>query len=49
MQWITIDRPERRNALNEAVLAEIAKGVRGAMADGAARAIVLTGAGEKAF
>lgn len=49
VQWITIDRPERRNALNEAVLAGIAEGIRGAMTDGAARAIVLTGAGEKAF
>lgn len=47
--WITINRPERRNALNEAVAAGIASGIRSAMADRDCRAIVLTGAGDKAF
>lgn len=49
VQWITIDRPERRNAINEAVMAGIGDGVRAAMADPDVRAIVLTGAGDKAF
>jgi enoyl-CoA hydratase/carnithine racemase len=47
--WITINRPERRNAINEAVAAGIAAGLRQAMDDRDCRAIVLTGAGDKAF
>ena len=46
---ITLNRPERRNAINEAVVGGIADGIRRAMADAAARVIVLTGAGDKAF
>ena len=49
VQWITIDREERRNAINEAVIAGIAGGMREAMDDFHVRAIVLTGAGERAF
>jgi enoyl-CoA hydratase/carnithine racemase len=49
VQWITINRPERRNALNEAVVAGIASGMRAAMTDPACRAIVLTGTGDRAF
>ncbi len=49
VQWITINRPERRNALNEAVIAGISEAVRAAQADPSARAIVLTGAGDRAF
>ncbi len=49
VQWITINRPERRNAINEAVAAGIADGIRRAMADRDCRAIVLTGAGDRAF
>jgi enoyl-CoA hydratase/carnithine racemase len=49
VQWIVIDREERRNAINEAVIAEIAAGVRAAADDRAVRAVVLTGAGERAF
>jgi len=49
VQWITINRPDRRNALNEAVIAAVTAGVRQAMGDPSARAIVLTGAGDKAF
>lgn len=49
VQWITINRPERRNAINEAVIAAIAGGISAAMADPTARAIVLTGAGRQAF
>ncbi len=43
--WITINRPERRNAINQAVAEGISDGIRQAMADRECRAIVLTGAG----
>jgi enoyl-CoA hydratase/carnithine racemase len=47
--WITINRPEKRNAINGDVIAGIAKGYRTAHDDKDVRVIVLTGAGEKAF
>lgn len=47
--WITINRPEKRNALNGEVIAGIAKGYRDAHNDNDVRVIVLTGAGDKAF
>ena len=47
--WITINRPEKRNAINGDVVAGIAKGYRDAHDDPDVRAIVLTGAGDKAF
>jgi len=47
--WITLNRPEKRNALNNDVLAGIAAGLAAAVADPAARAVVLTGAGDRAF
>ena len=47
--WITINRPEKRNAINGDVVAGIAKGVRTAHDDAEVRVIVLTGAGDKAF
>src|ERR1700761_8103706 len=47
--WITINRPEKRNALNAEVIAGIADGYREAHDDSHVRVIVLTGAGEKAF
>jgi enoyl-CoA hydratase/carnithine racemase len=47
--WITVNRPEKRNAMNAAVVAGIRDGWRAAHADAAVRAIVLTGAGDKAF
>lgn len=49
VQWISINRPERRNALNEEVVRTIGRGVAEAVADPAVRAIVLTGIGEQAF
>ncbi|MBL4908009.1 MAG: enoyl-CoA hydratase/isomerase family protein [Sneathiella sp.] len=49
VQWITINRPERRNAINEAVTTGIAAGIKSAMGNPEIRAVVLTGAGEKAF
>src|SRR3954447_394637 len=47
--WITINRPEKRNAINGDVVAGNAKGFRDAHDDPEVRAIVLTGAGDKAF
>jgi enoyl-CoA hydratase/carnithine racemase len=47
--WITIDREARRNAMNKAVLAGIEAAITQAQSDPAIRAIVLTGAGQKAF
>lgn len=46
---ITIDREARRNALNEAVALGISGGLDQAEADRSLRAVVLTGAGDKAF
>src|SRR6201986_3094955 len=47
--WITINRPEKRNALNGDVIGGIAKGYRDAHDDKDVRVIVLTGGGDKAF
>jgi enoyl-CoA hydratase/carnithine racemase len=47
--WITIQREERRNALNPEVIQRIHAGVELAAATPGLRAIVLTGAGTKAF
>jgi enoyl-CoA hydratase/carnithine racemase len=47
--WLTIDREERRNALNEGVLDALRRGIEAAAADPALRAVVLTGAGDKVF
>ena len=46
---LRINRPEARNALNQAVLAGIGGGVEAADRDPAVRAIVITGTGDKAF
>ncbi|MGA2043136.1 MAG: enoyl-CoA hydratase-related protein [Roseiarcus sp.] len=48
-QVISIDRAERRNALNEAVAEGIIAGLDTAEADRSIRAVVLTGAGDQAF
>lgn len=47
--WITINRADKRNAINQSVVDGIRDGFRQAHADPAVRAIVLTGAGDKAF
>jgi enoyl-CoA hydratase/carnithine racemase len=47
--WITINRPEKRNAIHAGVVAALREGIRQAHADPEVRAIVLTGAGDKAF
>ena len=47
--WVTIDRPEARNALNAAVRAGLFDAVARFNEDAAARVLVLTGAGDQAF
>lgn len=46
--WITLNRPEKRNAINDELLAGVGGGIHRAQADGA-RVVVVTGAGDKAF
>lgn len=46
---ITIDREERRNAINPAVVAGISEGLKRAEDDEVVKVVVLTGAGERAF
>ncbi len=45
MATVTIDRPEKRNAMTFAVLAEFEEAIRTAGSDDAVRAVVVTGAG----
>lgn len=47
--WITINRAEARNAINPQVMAEMIAALDGARSDSSVRALVLTGAGDKAF
>jgi methylglutaconyl-CoA hydratase len=47
--WITINRPDKRNAINAGVVEGITRGWRQAHDDPSVRVIVLTGAGDKAF
>ena len=47
--WLTINRPEKLNALNRATLGEISDAIEAAGSDDAVWAVVMTGAGEKAF
>jgi enoyl-CoA hydratase/carnithine racemase len=47
--WLTIDRPEARNALSAAVREGLFGGLRRFSSDDGARVLVLTGAGDKAF
>ena len=49
VQWIIINRESRRNAMNDAVTDAIGVGLAAASADPEMRAVVLTGAGDKAF
>jgi enoyl-CoA hydratase len=46
---ITINRPAKLNALNAPTIAELGRAFDACAADAAVRAVVLTGAGEKAF
>ncbi len=47
--WLTLDRPDFRNALSEQAMREISAGIERAEQDAAVRSVVLTGAGEKIF
>jgi len=47
--WLTINRPERRNAISPAVLAGLSQALSRANQDREVRAVVLTGVGDKAF
>jgi enoyl-CoA hydratase/carnithine racemase len=47
--WLTIDRPDARNALSAAVRAGLHAGVERFVADDEAAVLVLTGAGDRAF
>lgn len=47
--WITIDRPEQRNALNAEVRAGLWEGFARFRDDDGARVLVVTGAGDRAF
>src|SRR5262249_58025662 len=49
--WLTINRPERRNALNREVIRGLTEAITeaGQSQDQQVRAIVLTGAGDQAF
>lgn len=46
---ITINREDKLNALNNAILAELHRAINDALTDDNVRGVVLTGAGEKAF
>ena len=48
-QWLTLNRPERHNALNLPMTEALVAALDNAAGDPAVRAIVLTGAGEKTF
>jgi len=49
VQWLTINRPDKRNALHGGVIAALRDGLRQAHENPSVRAIVLTAAGDKAF
>lgn len=46
---ITVNRPDKLNALNAETVSELHEAARRAAADDAIRAVILTGAGEKSF
>jgi len=46
---VTIDRPERHNAMSFQVMSELGEALGAAKADEGVRVVVLTGAGERAF
>ena len=49
VRTITINRPDKLNALNQATLLELRQAFGEARADASVRVVVLTGAGPKAF
>src|SRR5256885_14000273 len=46
---LTLDRPKALNALDAPTLRELARAIRELRRDGGVRALVVTGAGDKAF
>jgi len=44
--WITLNRPEKRNALNDSLIAGIKQGLKTAAADKNVRGVVISGAGK---
>src|SRR4051794_40062965 len=46
---LTINRPDKRNALNSTVIRELVRAFEECKADPEVRVVVLTGAGDKAF
>jgi enoyl-CoA hydratase len=46
---LTINRPEKLNALNQKVISELGEAFRTVWEDAAIKAVIVTGAGEKAF
>ena len=46
---VTVNRPEKRNALNRAIMEELEEAFERAAGDEAMRGLIVTGAGEKAF
>src|SRR5216110_2505298 len=46
---LTLDRPKALNALDAATLRELARAIRELRRDGGVRALIVTGAGDKAF
>ncbi len=49
VQWITVNRPDKLNALSAETVDELGRAVTDADADGEVTAVVLTGSGDKAF
>jgi enoyl-CoA hydratase/carnithine racemase len=47
--WVTLNRPAAANALSRNLVAELGAAVRGLRGDADVRAVVITGAGDKAF
>jgi enoyl-CoA hydratase len=47
--YLTINRPDKRNALSPQVIEELLAGLEAAKSDAAVRCVVLTGAGDRAF
>lgn len=49
VRWITINRPEKHNAFAPGLIAEVDAALDAAAADGETAAVVITGAGDRAF
>ena len=47
--YVTINRPEVRNALNRKTLSDLGEAFQSASDDDSVRVVILTGSGDKAF